>query len=113
MVCGSSLLRSSAPLPITLSHLVVLFYQDKYNHWCRIDRSITLKPCVVETFPLSFPAIQSSVGDRLEVHAVEAVLGEEGGRTVTLVWSNGVSERFTSLPQDPSWRKIRVRNSTL
>jgi hypothetical protein len=24
-----------------------------------------------------------------------------------------VSERFTSLPQDPAWRKIRVRNSTL
>jgi hypothetical protein len=30
-----------------------------------------------------------------------------------MVWSNGVSERFTSLPQDPAWRKIRVRNSTL
>jgi hypothetical protein len=41
------------------------------------------------------------------------VLGEEGGREATLVWSNGVSERFTSLPQDPAWRKICVRNSTL
>ena len=42
-------------------------------------------------------------------------MGEEseGGRAVTMVWSNGVSERFTSLPQDPAWRKIRVRNSTL
>ena len=56
----------------------------------------------------------SSVGDRLEVHAVEVVMGDEGsGRAVTMVWSNGVSERFTSLPQDPAWRKIRVRNSTL
>ena len=114
-----SIYRSSAPLPVTLTNLTVLFYQEQYNHWCRIDSEFTLEPCIAKCFSFSFPVIQSSVGDRLEVHAVEAVLGREGeggggrGRAATLVWSNGVSERFTSLPQDPPWRKIRVRNSTL
>ena len=91
----------------------MLFYQDKYNHWCRIDDGFTLEPRVSKNFSFSFPIVQSSIGDRLEVHAVEAILGVEGGREATLVWSNGVSERFTSLPQDPAWRKICVRNSTL
>ena len=98
---------------MSLTKLVVLFYQEEYNKWCLVGEPFTLAPCLAKNFTFSFPVVQSSVGDRLEVHAVEAVLGGEGGREVTMVWSNGVSERFTSLPQDPAWRKIRVRNSTL
>ena len=108
--------RSTAPLAVTLNRLVVMFYQEEYNRWCRVDESFVLEPGVTRSFSFSFPVVQTSVGDRLEVHAVEAVFGWEGGeegRAATLVWSNGVSERFTSLPQDPAWRKLHVRNSTL
>lgn len=103
-------LRSSAPLPLTLCKLMVLFYQEEYNSWCVIDDSLTLEPSEIRTFTFSFPAAQAAMGDTLEVHAVKAVFGSGGSRSATLVWSNGVSERFSSVPSDRAWEKLEAQN---
>jgi len=46
------------------------------------------------------------------VKAVEALFGQEGVRFSILVWSNGVSESFSSKPGDLAWQKLDTCNST-
>ena len=55
-------LSLSFPLPPPCPSL-----SQEYNKWCVVGESFTLDPGVVRTFSFSFPVIQTSVGDRLEV----------------------------------------------
>jgi len=99
---------------LTLSHSL-LTLRSSQSHILTLtqsSRSSSHSHPHTHTLTPSHPSSHPHTLISSQVKAVEALFGQEGVRFSILVWSNGVSESFSSKPGDLAWQKLDTCNST-
>ncbi|XP_030620604.1 trafficking protein particle complex subunit 11 isoform X1 [Chanos chanos] len=136
-------LKADCPHPVRFSKLCVSLSNQEYNQYCHVEEpckakdilepssqaNMCLIPGKTRKYCFTFVAKTEDVGKKIEITAVDLMLGSESGRCVYLNWRGGGGDaasaheavqaarsfkRRTRLPeQQVDWDTVSIQTSTM
>ncbi|XP_046870034.1 trafficking protein particle complex subunit 11 [Hypomesus transpacificus] len=130
-------LRTDCPHPVRFAKLCVSLSNQEYSQFCVVQESsepssqenLCLLPGKIRSYCFSFGANTEDVGKKVEITAVDLMLGSESGRCVFLNWRGGGGDaastqealqasrsfkRRARVPdQQTDWDSVTIQASTM
>ncbi|XP_030002129.1 trafficking protein particle complex subunit 11 [Sphaeramia orbicularis] len=129
------LLKADCPHPVPFSKLAISLSNQEYNQWCVLEStgqdSMILSPGKTKCYNFNFVAKTEDVGKKIEMTAIEVMLGSDRGRCVFLSWRGAGGDaasthealqasrsswrwvRGLEANQEPHWDSVSMQHSTM
>ncbi|XP_036407782.1 trafficking protein particle complex subunit 11 [Megalops cyprinoides] len=117
-------LRADCPHPVRFSKLCVSLSNQEYNQYCMVEgpcqtkdilepstqENMCLVPGKTRKYTFTFVARTEDVGKKIEITAVDLMLGSENGRCVFLNWRGGGGDAASSHEALQAMRSFKRRS---